>query len=170
MRDLTVHEILGLQLVQRWHTRPTLRPQTVADHSATVALLALYIGGPELTTAERLRVVLLGLQHDAHEAQFGDIPYPSRMALLVLGIDIDAICSKAFWGANGPESLTFRLEQDLVAVADRLEAFLYAKRFVPLIPSAGFLQEARAMVLELLGEEDRLDMQQRALAILEEVL
>jgi hypothetical protein len=168
VRNLTIPEILGLQAVQRWHTVATLHTQTVADHSCVVALLALRIGGEDLAPQDQVQVLLLGLQHDAHEARFGDLPYPAKQALRVLGLDIDGICSTEFWGADGPDA-TAPLVQDLVAVADRLEAALFARRGSPEI-ARSIAEGAQALALERLRDERRWGMRARALEILKEVL
>lgn len=168
MRDLTVHELSGLQHVKRWHTRPVGREQTVADHSAVVALLALRVGGDELSDRDKVQVLLLGLLHDAHEARFGDIPYPARMALLALGIDLDAVCEAEFWGSHGPAEGASPLARDLVAVADKLEAALFARTFAQPI-AAAIATEAQGVVLDRLKDEHRWSMRSRALAVLKEI-
>ena len=169
MRTLTVSEITGMQGVKRWHTAHAFREQTVADHSATVAQLALRIGGDDLSLESRFHTLLLGLQHDAHEAAFGDTPSPVRRAYLALGIDLDAIGQRHFWGEENPLSCFSPLIHDLVAVADKLEAALFARRFVPDLAHQT-AEEAQAAAMTVLADEHRWGMRGRALEIIKEIL
>ena len=169
MRALTVSEIMGLQRVKRWHTRDTSQPQTLASHSASVALLALMVGGPDLPHELRFPTVMLGLSHDAHEIIGGDNPSPARVVLLEMGIDLDGIVQKLFWGEDAPFSGFPPLVHDLVAVADKLDAAFWAHRYVPdLAPHIAL--EAEAVVMKMLKDEHRWSMRSRALEILKEGL
>jgi 5'-deoxynucleotidase YfbR-like HD superfamily hydrolase len=169
MRHLTVAEIMLLQGVKRWHTRHSHQVQTLASHSAAVALLALQVGGEELPADLRFPTVMLGLHHDAHEILGGDNPSPARVALLVLGIDLDAIVQKMFWGEDNALSVFPQLVHDLVAVADKLDAALWAQKHVPDL-AASIAAEAEAVAMKLFSDEHRWGMRTRALGILREVL
>ena len=130
---LTPKQITAIQSVRRWHTRNTRREQSVAEHSHQVALLSLYLAPGNTSIEDRLQLVLLALLHDAHEAKFGDTPFPAKRALLGLGVDIDGICRKEFWGANDPHDQVPPHVRLLVDVADILEAALYAQIHLPQI-------------------------------------
>ena len=136
---------------RRWHTRPARRDQTVAEHAHHVALLALWMD-PDLTPAEALQVLLWGLLHDAHEPEYGDLPYPAKVAMRSEGVDMDATCQDLFWGQdrNPARFLDGRL-LDLVDVADVLEAALFARRHLPLIASVVKRQAEAQIRLRLSG-------------------
>lgn len=74
--------VMRLQAVKRWHMVETTRTQTLAEHSANVALLAWSIArtspGGYLSSAN---VVIIALVHDLGEAFLGDIPTPSKLRL-----------------------------------------------------------------------------------------
>lgn|GEM_PF-6124171 len=129
---LLPEQIIALQRVIRWHTQGTTRQQSVAEHSAGVAQLALYLAPDSTSAADRGLIMDLALIHDAHEAEFGDYPAPAKRRLLVeFSIDIDAICRKAFWGGVDPYEQFPPHVQLLVNVADVLEAAVYAQQHLP---------------------------------------
>jgi 5'-deoxynucleotidase YfbR-like HD superfamily hydrolase len=73
-------ELLGLiqggNDVTRWHTIPSLRPQTVASHSWGVAMMAMSLFDGKME--DKLLLVEAALEHDLAEKVIGDIPRPSR--------------------------------------------------------------------------------------------
>lgn len=131
---LSPTEILGLRRTNRWHTRDHGRLQTVAEHSATTALLARWLAPEDLPERDRADLLELCLVHDAHEPRFGDTPYPARQALMAMGIDIDEVCMGAFWGSRGlPTKGVSPLVQALADAADSLDAALYSRDWLPAI-------------------------------------
>jgi 5'-deoxynucleotidase YfbR-like HD superfamily hydrolase len=127
-QHITPELIMALGEVRRWHTRPVRRDQTVADHSAQVALLALYLD-PSLSSGEQLQVLAWGLLHDAHETVYGDIPGPAKTAMAEIGLDVDSSCQDLFWGKDrNPARIIEDHLLDLVHVADVLEAALFARK------------------------------------------
>jgi 5'-deoxynucleotidase YfbR-like HD superfamily hydrolase len=77
MSNNRVVDLLNLSHVPRWSVVPLLRPQSVAEHSFRVAVIAMELmdaAGIPLTV--RLGEVLgWALIHDGPEAETGDIPY-----------------------------------------------------------------------------------------------
>lgn len=71
MKLMAAH-VEGLQITTRWHTR-ALPPQTLADHSCAVALLAALIGGDTVGQEQLGQLFGLALVHDLHETRFGDL-------------------------------------------------------------------------------------------------
>jgi hypothetical protein len=128
---LTLQQSQALQDVTRWHTRRTLRHQSVLEHSALVGLVALHLVGAEFSAAEIGELLHLALLHDAHEAAYGDIPYPAKRALERDGIDIDSHCRWEFWGGRDPYQIATPRVVDALEVADVLEAALFAVRYAP---------------------------------------
>ena len=138
---LNPDQIMKLQDVLRWHTRHTLREQTVAGHSCAVAHLAIYLAPSSTNTEDRLQLLQLALLHDAHEAFFGDTPYPAKQAYKFLGHDVDAIGIEDFWGTNDPHAQVLPHVRLIVEVADILEAALFAQKYLPDI-AAKIVQDA----------------------------
>lgn len=78
MRILAGSELVyGPYAVQRWHTVPMLRTQSVGEHSAGVAYFcaAMTDGDP------RAQLLIAALEHDRGEFFTGDIPAPTKAAL-----------------------------------------------------------------------------------------
>lgn len=136
---------------KRWHTRFTHRPETVLEHGAAVALLALWLSEGLLSEGDLGDLLLLSLIHDLHETKFGDVPYPAKALLRAMDIDIDGICSKEFWGGYPSHFMTDRV-RNLVDVADVLAAALFAQSNAPAIADLVAEQAARA-ARELLGSD-----------------
>ena len=128
MPRLSIPQILATQEVRRWHTRRVRREQTVAEHSAVVALLAHFLAPEDLSAEETVDLFHLALIHDAHEARFGDTPFPAKIEMARDGFDLDAHCRWSFWGGTDPYLLASDRVVDLVEVADILEAALFAQR------------------------------------------
>lgn len=71
-----VETVMRLHSVKRWHMIDTTRQQTLAEHSANVALLASTIAAtcPNPHFDKPAIVAAYGLTHDLPEAFTGDIP------------------------------------------------------------------------------------------------
>lgn len=129
---VSVPQILSMQDVRRWHTQKVMRDQSVAEHSATVALLALHLAPIGLPAEWKFQILHLALLHDAHESVYGDMPYPAKRAMQDRGMDVDTECRKAFWEhGEDPHEAAPPMVAQLVDLADIIEAALYAKRYLP---------------------------------------
>lgn len=130
MLKLNAAHIEGLQVTKRWHTRD-LPPQTLADHSCAVALLAALIGGDTVSQEQLGQLFGLALVYDLHETRFGNLPYPAKRYLREKGMDLDEHFRMEFWGpapgADPYDAAPLHLRH-LVDVADILDAALYARR------------------------------------------
>lgn len=68
--------VMRFHAVKRWHMIDTTRIQTLAEHSANVALLAYYIAktAPGMAFGPANHVATYALMHDLPEVFTGDIP------------------------------------------------------------------------------------------------
>jgi 5'-deoxynucleotidase YfbR-like HD superfamily hydrolase len=70
-----LHELIQFgHDVTRWHTMPTLKEQTLADHSWGVAMLVARLYDGEY----KISVLMAALEHDLVEKHIGDMPRPGR--------------------------------------------------------------------------------------------
>jgi 5'-deoxynucleotidase len=137
IQNLTPYDILATGTVVRWHTLRTARQQTLADHKARVALLAVWLGHRlpvgRFGHHDELAVLRLALLHDMPETQYGDVPNPSKRALNELQAgpdatgsrDYDSVVDGLFWEARGAENpmvVASDLALRLLRVADVVEA------------------------------------------------
>ena len=101
--------------VKRYHTMLTIRQQTVADHSARVALLLHHVA-PHC----RAEVLLAALMHDLSEFATGDTPSPSKWRWP----DLQDALRKAEQAVEHDNGFTVRLTNDerhLVSWCDMME-------------------------------------------------
>ena len=130
IQHLSPYDILATGCVTRWHTLRTARAQTIAEHSARVAKLAVWLGHRlplgRFGAMDELELLRLALIHDVPETQFGDVPNPSKLALNRLEVmDYDALVDGVFWGDRGvpnPMATGSDLVLRLLRLADVLEA------------------------------------------------
>jgi hypothetical protein len=82
-----VETVMRLHAVKRWHMIDTTRQQTLAEHSANVALLAMMIAktAPINYFDDSNTIAAAALVHDIEEAFTGDIPSHTKKRLQ--GID-----------------------------------------------------------------------------------
>lgn len=78
-----IEAVQRMQAVKRWHMIDTTRQQTLAEHSANVALLAWYIAttAPGMHFGPSDRIASVALRHDLAEVFTGDIPSHSKRHL-----------------------------------------------------------------------------------------
>lgn len=133
IQNLSPLDILAMGQVTRWHTTETTRAQTIGEHSARVALLAVWLGHqlglnrfPALYELETLRLALI---HDAPETQYGDVPAPTKAVLeQETDISFDLIVDGLFWEARGcrnPLPAAAHIPRALVRMADILDAAIF---------------------------------------------
>lgn len=159
IQSLHPYDILALGSVTRWHTLRTARAQTLAEHKARVALLAVWLGHRlpvALGAMDELEVLRAALLHDMPETQLGDLPNPAKQIVNeYLGEtpgeagaqDFDAQMEAIFWQARGacnPMSTLSPLTSALLRVADVLEAaaFYWVEGITERRPGSGHLPTA----------------------------
>ena len=74
---MTFREIWRSGGVTRYHARPEVKPETLAEHHCRVAQILCELYHPRLPSAELLFVAL---HHDVAELIVGDLPYPFKAA------------------------------------------------------------------------------------------
>ncbi len=126
MKALNARDVLRVSEVKRWHIVETLRPQTLADHSYRVAMLALRLAEKAYVIAD-LDPTLVGMilyaaaVHDVHEIDYGDIPTPAKTG----GDD----GMEEFWKSRGGMPTIPENVQLLIKIADKMEALLFYAQF-----------------------------------------
>lgn len=116
-------ELYDAGQVKRWHTWPTHKVQTLADHSWGVALTIMAIR-PEMDSPNLLKAALV---HDLHEVEAGDIPYPFKKDHPHIKNEY-AIQEYAF---NSEREINFKLDPyDLKCLkwADMFELYMFARQ------------------------------------------
>lgn len=78
-----IEAVMRLHAVKRWHMIDTTRQQTLAEHSANVAVLAFYITAstPGMFFGGANNVAAYALLHDIAEVFTGDIPSHTKTEL-----------------------------------------------------------------------------------------
>lgn len=132
MVELKTADLLRMSHVKRWQIVDTFRPQSVAEHSYNVAVIAMFIvdGIPDAPASLMYEVLLLSLIHDMAEVVTGDIPTPVKKILHIkdqldrlesdmsyIGLRSDEFCPEA---------------KRIVKQADLIEALLYLEANVDL--------------------------------------
>ncbi len=127
---LLPEDILAHGWTTRWHTAPTHRYQSLAEHVAKVAMIAAKLADaldPKPTPEELLALIQDCLLHDAPEVLYGDLPNPGKLAINgFTGLDLDFNLESRFWSAGdrgaGPSPTRENGMADVRRLADILEA------------------------------------------------
>ncbi len=121
-KDPWLADLLALKRSPRtgWFRIGVQRPESVADHSLAVGLLAWREARARGLDAGK--VLLMGLLHDFHEARLGDIPSPVKTRLDAAGLaSAEKEIMEEQWGDWAPEILTLLTE---LTAGDSAEARL----------------------------------------------
>jgi len=119
MSNLTLKDRLRLDEVERWHTVPTTRSQTVAGHTYGVIVIAQSLAQSFVNRSQEewpraqydkwMHAVLdSALNHDVDEVLTGDIPSPNKEP----------------YNWDGPISV-----QKIVKIADVIETWLWIRQY-----------------------------------------
>lgn len=168
-------DLLALSNVPRWSITPHVLPQTVADHSFRVMVIATELAGRleiELSAQDLLNI----LSHDAHESWTADLPSPIKRKVEESGFDFGIVVPwRANAGFSGPnQKLCFELADKIEAhtfisvfgigaqasriangCRDTVNKMLHHVNVPPGIPTSKWQSTARAVILEIIEERGR---------------
>jgi hypothetical protein len=113
--DAGIETVIRFGEVSRWHMIRTDRRQTLAEHSANVALLAMYLArtAPDMYFGSGDSIAAAALTHDIEEVFTGDIPTPVKRYLTGLSELEKALRPEAMY----PVQVTDRA-RELIKVCD----------------------------------------------------
>lgn len=108
-------------MVKRYHDHPTLREQTVAEHSWHVARIWLSIFGRGVYDESTARVLAFIVHHDSGEFGVGDLPFPVKKNNPDLKVVMDRVeeASLRRLGVSHVPILDF--EKDQVKISELVE-------------------------------------------------
>lgn len=146
---MKISELMRMSHVKRWGIVDTSRPQTIAEHSFNVTILATRlvhdIGWNGVLHPDRhLQVVYWALMHDSIEVFTGDTPTPYKETLRGCGADIvkaEASYDRNYYEVAGVMRGT--VGEMVVKLADLIEAIHFLDNY-------GVGRHAREEVLPLL--------------------
>lgn len=120
---LALEMVLKGGRVARFHTAPTIKCETVAEHSYLVAWLATLIVG-----APRAELLLACLSHDLPEYVLGDMPSPAKKRLgLREAFRREEASLFAAAGLPDYEELLTPQEAEVLKFSDNLAGYLKCK-------------------------------------------
>ena len=126
--DFTYPDVMHMMVIKRWGIVSMTRPQSVAEHSYNVAMMALNIYNNSCCLDVSVEWILtLALTHDLPEIHTGDIPTPLKTDDIKQAI-------KEYENANYPKLSAFKqqsreIELLVVKIADIMEAITYCRRY-----------------------------------------
>lgn len=125
---MKINELMRLQDISRWNMINVTRPQSVAEHSFNVSMLAQSVAKRanetnEENTFNHQYIGIIALEHDAVEALTGDIPTPAKQKMKQLGFDFNA-AFKDPDGETPPHGYAL-----VIKVCDIFESVMYLRNF-----------------------------------------
>ena len=113
--SMEIHDILRAADVKRWHIVRTHKPQSVAEHTFNVCMIARAIA--KLAGVPDENIIKAALAHDLDEVLLGDIPTVIKERVRDGGVDINALYKRV-------TGRTLSVVDEIILKAsDRLEAY-----------------------------------------------
>lgn len=134
MSNNRLQDLLDLSYVPRWCVVPIARPQSVAEHSYRVAVIAMdicrKINGEDLLSAGVIEshVILWALVHDAPESETGDLPSTVK-DFDTLGRNLKVLEAAKLPWLGRMVMRTHPIERAIVGIADKVEAILWIRQW-----------------------------------------
>lgn len=120
--ELTLRQMLRASYVHRWHIINVVKPQSVAEHTFNVCLIAEFISKLLGQENEIPNLYRYALHHDIPEVVIGDIPTPAKS---LLGLDksskMDDLCIELDWWSICSDDKVKRI----IKLADYVDAISY---------------------------------------------
>ena len=122
---MRVTDLLALSHVPRWTIVSHSRPQSVADHSFRVCVIAVEL-------AERLGVqlsadaLLACLYHDGPESRSGDIPSGAKRRI---EDKLKGSLDDLFWPSTRLKGSTVAREVNILMLADKIEGYTFIQKW-----------------------------------------
>lgn len=122
-RDDVMRSTFMAGRVKRWHTWPTLHPETVDEHS--MGVLRIYREVFSLTSCEVVRFIM---DHDLPELHVGDLPFPAKRKnpRLKAAVDESEQDARILLGLPTEYRLS-PLEQKQVKICDYLQMWQFGR-------------------------------------------
>jgi len=117
---IDLREVMNGLAIKRYHTKRTIREQTVADHSARICAILCYLMDNQPTAA----VLQAAIYHDCSEFVTGDIPAPAKWNNPALKTELSRITTEYEVSMGLRVVLTDR-EAKLLKFADLAEGCQY---------------------------------------------
>lgn len=140
-----IDKLMDCHHVKRWTLVGTTETSTVASHSFNVAMIALAIHKRMFNTGHIDKNVLCfhALMHDVDEAETGDIPTPTKIAIRAKGVEPNKL-----FDTQGSVPAPPAEYQIIIKLADLIENYIF-------IHEHGVGARARAAVAEVEGRMRR---------------
>ena len=151
MLDFELQDVMRLSNIKRWSIVEMSRPQSVAEHSYNVAIIAMNIAKRHGAVLRCIEGGLLGwaLMHDLTELVTGDVPTPHKSRLLRPEAE-----KEMFPKFVNCKDGTSQLTREIVKVADLLDAYQFADKFMVDSRRVGILITMMERLLEAIGRMD----------------
>lgn len=117
-----IDKLLDCQHVKRWSMIATSANSNVASHSFNVAMIAMAIRKKMFNTAHYTEqdVCYYALIHDVDEAETGDMPTPTKMAIRARGVEPNALFETQCMAPKPIEII-----QKIIKMADLIDNYCF---------------------------------------------
>lgn len=114
--------IMQASVTKRFHTKTTIKENTIAQHSFGVAWFCAMLS----ETQPRTELLLAAMSHDMAEFDIGDVPAPTKRRIPVMGELLHALESQVLEdsGFNYPATLTEE-EKRILKLADCMDGMAF---------------------------------------------
>lgn len=109
---MKINDILRASGVTRWHIVRTVRPQSLAEHTFDVVMIARAIA--KIAGVDDYEIIKAGLLHDLDEIVTGDIPTPTKQKARDNGFEINDLYKSVTGRELGADEAT------IIHLADKM--------------------------------------------------